>query len=109
MGANCVRFLMLKIYRQNFNAICSELLWEKTHDIENAKKAVIDYQLELQAPTEEHELSYTQFALGISRICSKTKVDKFNFYKFLNNALSYIRDNYEKPGCCLKPNYKIKK
>ncbi len=84
-----------------FNAICSELLWKKTHDIENAKKAVIDYQLELQAPTEEHELSYTQFALGISRICSKTKVDKFNFYKFLNNALSYIRDNYEKPGYCI--------
>lgn len=27
-----------------FNAICNELLWKKTHDIKNAKKAVIGYQ-----------------------------------------------------------------
>lgn len=84
-----------------FKAVCSELLWEHTHDINFAKCAIINYELELESPTEEDELTYTRMALSICRVYSKYKALDFDFDAFINNSLKYIKDNYDRPGFCI--------
>ncbi len=84
-----------------FKAVCSELLWEHTHDINCAKSAIINYGLELESPTEEDELTYTRMALSICRVYSKYKALDFDFDAFINKSLTYIKDNYDRPGFCI--------
>ena len=67
-----------------FKAVCSELLWEHTHDINFAKSAIINYGLELESPTEEDELTYTRMDLSICRVYSKYKTLDFDFDAFIN-------------------------
>lgn len=81
-----------------FNAVCGEVLWTKENDSEAAGKALRSYEEELLNPSITDKHIYTELTVGLCRLYSRYRDEKFDFETFLQKSICYVKANYETDG-----------